>query len=86
MSDVIRIVDSIKTLAGKEDRANGTRITTGTALTYGATKVKLDGSGLIIDGKKLYRSCTVKNLESGYKVIVAVTDGGQAYYVIDRLL
>ena len=86
MSGVARIIDGIKDVAAKQDSANRTYLTTATALSSGATRIKLDRNGMTIDGSILYRAKTVEHLESGKRVIVAVSDGGNAYYVIDELL
>lgn len=88
-NDMIKIVDSLKGIAkdgGGTSGVSGNGFRVGEALTYGATKVRMKDTGNVIEGSKLYRSCTVKNLEAGYDVMVAVFDGGQGYFVIDRLL
>lgn len=82
---VSQIIDTMRTVAGKED-AGGTFITSAKALSSGATKIKLDHNGQEISGGLLYRAKKVEHLESGKRVIVAVTSGRQAYYVIDELL
>lgn len=86
MSNVSRIIDVMKKTASKQDTATGTYFDTATALSSGATKIKMDGSGLTIEGDILYRAKTVQNVESGSTLIVAVSSGKQAYYVLDKLL
>lgn len=86
MSNVGRIIDVMKKTASKQDTASGTYFDTAKALSSGATKIKMDGSGLTIEGDILYRSRAVRDVESGSTVIVAVSSGKQAYYVLDKLI